>query len=163
VIRVANTKDFQAIADIYNYYIRDTVISFEEIEIDDKEIERRVKKIETAGLYWLVFVEASKVIGYAYASRWNERSAYNRTVEISVYLDHQALAKGYGSKLYSELFDLLKKKSIHTIIAGVALPNEASVKLHEKFGMKKVAHFSEVGFKFGKWIDVGYWQVQLNT
>ena len=163
MIRDARSSDFQAIADIYNYYIRDTVISFEAIEIGAEEISGRIEKVKSAGLCWLVLEEDSRIRGYAYAGKWNERSAYSNTAEVSIYLDVQAQGLGYGSRLYTELFRRLKDRSLHTVIAGIALPNQASIKLHEKFGMKKVAHFEEVGYKFGQWLDVGYWQVQLNV
>jgi phosphinothricin acetyltransferase len=132
-------------------------------EIDGEEISRRVSKTKSAGLWWLVLEESEKLVGYAYASRWHERAAYRHTIEVSVYLDHQMTGKGYGFKLYDELFRRLKRQSLHVVIGGIALPNPQSVQLHEKFGMQQVAHYKEVGYKFGQWIDVGYWQVVLNT
>ena len=163
MIRDVEERDFQAVVGIYNYYIRETIISFEENEIDAKEISERIDKVKSAGLWWLVFEESDQVIGYAYATKWNERSAYRNTVEVSVYLDHQATGQGFGDKLYRELFGRLNSKSIHVVIGGIALPNPESIKLHEKFGMRQVAHYKEVGCKFGQWIDVGYWQVELNA
>ena len=163
VIREARKEDFNAIAEIYNYYIRETVISFEESEIDSEEISGRIGKVVSSGLWWLVYEEDGCILGYAYASKWNERAAYKNTVDVSVYLNHQITGRGYGSKLYDELFDRLKHKSIHIVIGGIALPNPKSVSLHEKFGMKQVAHFKQVGYKFGRWIDVGYWQAQPNA
>lgn len=163
MIRDVNEKDFPAIVEIYNHYVRDTTISFEESEIDSKEISARITRVRSAGLWWLVFEESDHVIGYAYATTWSERSAYRNTVEVSVYLDHQVTGKGIGTKLYGELFRRLKSTSIHVAIGGIALPNPESIKLHEKFGMQQVAHYKEVGFKFGQWLDVGYWQVQLDA
>ena len=163
MIRDADEKDFKAIAEIYNHYIRATVVTFEECEIDQSEVSIRINKIKSAGLWWLVSEENDQVVGYAYASKWNDRSAYRNTVEASVYLRDGCAGKGRGSMLYEELFNRLKDKGLHTVIGGIALPNPSSVKLHEKFGMNKVAHFKEVGYKLGQWIDVGYWQVQLNA
>ena len=162
MIREAEKKDFSAIVEIYNYYIRSTVISFEEDEIDVHEILSRINKVKSAGLCWLVYQQNERIAGYAYASKWNQRSAYRNTVEVSVYLDPQRVGTGFGTKLYDELFRRLKDKSIHVAIAGIALPNPESVRLHERFGMEKVAHYTEVGYKFGRWVDVGYWQVQLD-
>jgi phosphinothricin acetyltransferase len=162
VIRDIEERDFDTIVDIYNHYIRDTNISFEEIEIDTKEISTRIDRVRSAGLWWLVFVECDRVLGYAYATPWNDRSAYRYSVEVSVYLDHQATGQGIGNKLYGELFHRLRGKSIHAVIGGIALPNPGSIKLHEKFGMQQVAHYKQVGYKFGQWVDVGYWQVLLN-
>ena len=98
------------------------------------------------------------ITGYAYATKWKARSAYRFAVETTVYLADGLARQGLGSRLYEELFGLLKERQIHAAIGGIALPNDASVALHEKFGMRKVAHFEQVGFKFGKWVDVGYWE-----
>ncbi|MDY0250307.1 MAG: N-acetyltransferase family protein [Pseudomonas sp.] len=163
MIRDVQADDFEAIAQIYNYYISNTVISFEESEVDGEEISNRVKKVESAGLCWLVFEQNNEILGYAYAAKWHERAAYRNTVEVSVYLQHQMKGRGYGSALYKALFHRLKDTSIHIAIAGIALPNPESIKLHERFGMQQVAHYKEVGCKFGQWLDVGYWQVQVNT
>ena len=84
-------------------------------------------------------------------------------MEISVYIQNEMVGKGYGKALCAELLDALKKSGCHAVIGGVALPNEASIALHEHFGFGKVAHFSEVGFKFGRWVDVAYWQKILKV
>jgi len=137
------------------------VVTFEELPVRQNEIIERIGKITGSNLPWLVAEDAGMVIGYPYAGKWNVRSAYRHTVESTVYVSNSAVAKGWGTRLYTALLDLLRQKSIHVVIGGITLPNPASVALHEKFGMKKVAHFSEVGFKFGKWLDVGYWQMEL--
>jgi L-amino acid N-acyltransferase YncA len=163
MIRTATESDAQAIADIYNYYIANTVVTFEELPVSQSDILERIQKVTGSSLPWLVAEDGGTVIGYAYAGKWNVRSAYRHTVESTVYLSHSSVSKGWGTKLYTALFDTLRQKSIHTVIGGITLPNPASIALHEKFGMKKVAHFSEVGYKFGKWLDVGYWQTELKA
>ena len=163
MIREAQEKDFKAIAEIYNYYIRHTIITFEESEIDQVEVSNRINKVKSSDYWWLVLEKNQQILGYAYATKWQERSAYRNTAEVSVYLHHQSMTKGYGTALYEELFHRLKAKGLHTVIGGIALPNASSEKLHEKFGMEKVAHFTEVGYKFGQWIDVGYWQAKINA
>jgi len=163
MIRTATGSDAQIIADIYNHYIANTVITFEERPITKDDIVERIEKVEHAGLPWLAAEEDGVVIGYAYAARWQARSAYRHTVESTVYLSNTSTSKGWGTKLYKALFEQLRQTSVHVVIGGVTLPNAASVGLHEKFGMKKVAHFSEVGYKFGQWLDVGYWQMPLNA
>ena len=112
---------------------------------------------------WLVAVIDEAVVGYAYATKWKERSAYRFSVESTIYLANGTEGKGVGSVLYQALFNKLKLKGINNVIGGIALPNPASVGLHEKMGMEKVAHFSKVGFKFDEWLDVGYWQLKLHT
>lgn len=158
-IRNAEAQDASIIADIYNVYIRDTIITFEQDPIDTAEIARRLAAIQDKRLPWLVIEDlASQLCGYAYAGEWKPRAAYRYAVEVSIYLDMNRAQRGMGSALYSELFERLPKLGVHTALAGIALPNDVSVGLHEKFGMVKVAHMSEVGHKFGRWIDVGYWQ-----
>ncbi|MBT8189239.1 MAG: GNAT family N-acetyltransferase [Bacteroidia bacterium] len=157
MIRFVNSEDTAAISDIYNYYIRHSISTFEECPVTLDEMQSRIDSLKDIFPYY-VLVNDSNVLGYAYSSPWNKRSAYKNSVEVSIYLHHKHLGKGYGTALYSTLFKTLKEKGYHTLIGGISLPNEASVLLHEKFGFSKVAHFKEVGFKFGKWIDVGYWQ-----
>jgi len=98
------------------------------------------------------------LVGYAYASKWHQRSAYRYCVESSVYLKHTERGCGYGTALYQELLRRITGNNCHVVIGGVALPNPASVRLHEKLGFTQAAHYREVGRKFGKWIDVAYWQ-----
>lgn len=164
MIRSVKNTDASRLAGIYNYYVENSIATFETEPISSDEMENRLASILKHSLPWLVAEDLNgDVIGYAYASQWKERSAYRHSVEITVYLEHNLIAQSLGSKLYTALFTELDKQSVHTAIGGISLPNEASVALHEKFGMQKVAHFPEVGKKFGKWIDVGYWQILLNT
>jgi L-amino acid N-acyltransferase YncA len=163
VIRYATAQDAAALREIYNYYVDNTVITFEEIRVVETEFRARIAKVQDAGLPWLVAEQAGEVVGYAYAGAWKERSAYRFSVEASVYLAHTCMREGWGTRLYEALFTELRKTSVHAVIGGIALPNAASVALHEKLGMRKVAHFPEVGFKFGRWVDVGYWQLELGT
>ena len=162
MIRNATEMDAEAIAEIYNYYIKNTVVTFEEADINAADFILRINKVQNSGFTWLVAIDEERIIGYAYSTKWHERAAYRNTAEVSVYLSHTVTSKGWGSKLYKTLFASLKEKGIHIVIGGITLPNPASVALHEKFGMEQVAHFKEVGYKFGEWLDVGYWQVQLN-
>lgn len=136
MIRPATQADSDAIAQIYNRYIRNTTISFEEEPL----------------------APADHVTDYAYASRWHERSGYRISVETTIYLDPERVGDGLGTRLYTTLLDQLKDRGLHSAIAGIALPNPASIALHESLGFRKVTHYQEVGFKFDRWIDVGYWQ-----
>ncbi len=163
MIRDAVKGDSEAIAQIYNDYIEHTAISFEETPVSNSDIERRIESVKRAGLPWMVAVEDNAVVGYAYATKWKERSAYRFSVEASVYLAHQMRGRGLGAELYETIFSKLKECGIHTVISGITLPNPASVALHEKMGMRKVAHFEKVGFKFDQWHDVGYWQLSLHN
>ena len=160
-IRLATTADAGAIADIYNHYVLNTVITFEEQAISTQEMAGRIGEVLAFPLPWLVAEQDGRIAGYAYATKWKGRCAYRYSVESSVYLAPGTERQGLGTQLYSALFARLKEQGMHVVIGGIALPNPASIALHEKFGMTKVAHFSEVGFKFGKWIDVGYWQAKL--
>jgi phosphinothricin acetyltransferase len=162
MIRAARAEDAKVICDIYNYYISDTVITFEEQTITPAEMLTRIEAVQDNDLPWFVIEDiTSKVVGYAYAAKWRERFSYRFSVEVTAYLSKGHGGKGLGSQLYQTLFESLKDKGIHSVIGGITLPNDASVALHEKFNMKKVAHFTEVGFKFDRWLDVGYWQASL--
>lgn len=161
MIRPVAISDAEAIASIYNHYILNTVITFEEQAVSAIEIAERIKAVESASLPWLVSESSNEVVGYAYASKWHGRSAYRYSTEITVYLDPAAIGQGLGAALYADLFPILRKKQIHAVIGVIALPNEVSIALHEKFDLTKVAHFKEVGFKFNQWVDVGYWQAIL--
>ncbi len=157
MIRKATIKDAKSIAHIYNYYIKTSVATFAENPLNEQEMIVNINK----SIFWFVYIIDTEIVGYAYASKWKERSAYSKSVEISVYLKPDFLGNGIGSALYSKLLDELKKLKIHAVIGGISLPNKASQQLHTKFGFEKVAHFKEVGFKFNKWIDVGYWELIL--
>lgn len=161
VIREAASSDAAGIVAIYDYYVAQTVVTFEEEAVPAADMARRIEAVRAASLPWLVAKEADGVVGYAYAARWRERSAYRFSVEVSVYLHPDALGRGLGTSLYARLFALLEAGGVHAAIGGISLPNAASVALHEKFGMRQVAHFPEVGFKFERWVDVGYWQRTL--
>jgi phosphinothricin acetyltransferase len=158
LIRTATAADADAIAEIYNHYVHHTVVTFEEQPISGGEMRSRMTDVFAASLPWLVAESDGRIGGYAYATKWKSRSAYRFSVETTVYLADGLGRQGVGSRLYDELFRRLKGQGIHAAIGGIALPNDASVALHEKFGMRKVAHFEQVGFKFGRWVDVAYWE-----
>lgn len=158
LIRSATTGDAAAVARIYNYYIAQTVVTFEVDSVSADEMGARIEKIQSDSYAWLVVERVGDVVGYAYAGRWNARCAYRYAAEATVYLDSQYTRQGLGKALYNELLAGLKRQGMHTVIGGISLPNPGSVALHEALGFQKVAHYREVGFKFGGWIDVGYWQ-----
>jgi phosphinothricin acetyltransferase len=160
-IRPIIDADCEDVARIYNHYIRDTIVTFEEDEITSDDMRARVSNVAARGFPWLVAQRAGRVLGYAYAAPWKQRSAYRFSVESTVYLAADSTGAGLGSSLYAELIRLLRDGEVHAVVGGVSLPNAASIALHEKLGFRKVAHFSEVGRKFDRWIDVGYWQLTL--
>jgi phosphinothricin acetyltransferase len=160
-IRSAHPADAAAVAAIYNHYVATTTITFEEVQVGPEEMAGRITNVISSKLPWLVLEQDGKVLGYAYASKWKERSAYRFSVESSIYLHQEARGKGFARKLYQHLFDLLRQSGVHLVIGGVALPNDASVGLHRKMGFQQVGAFQEVGRKFGRWIDVAYWQLRL--
>ena len=158
MIRAATTDDAAAIVAIYNHYVLHTTISFETEAVSSAQMAQRIADVQAAGLPWLVLEQDGVLLGWAYATRWRVRHAYRFAVEVSVYLHPEAGGHGYGFALYQQLFAQLQALGIHCVIGGIALPNPASVALHEKMGMRQVAHFQEVGFKQDRWLDVGYWQ-----
>lgn len=160
-IRNALAADAPAVARLYNHFVTHTTVSFEEVPVPDAVMAARIAEVQSVPLPWLVAECDGALAGYAYATRWRVRSAYRYAVEVSVYVDPACSRRGIGSRLYAALFAELRGLGMHTAIGGIVLPNLASVALHEKHGFRKVAHFSEVGFKFDRWIDVGYWQRAL--
>lgn len=158
-VRKAQLEDSKQITEIYNYYVENSHSTFETEPLEIVEMKMRIaEKIENYPFF--VCEQNGKILGYAYAAQYKSRCAYKNSVEVSVYVKNSTSGKGIGTLLYEKLFaEQLFKTDVHAIIAGIALPNEASIKLHEKCGFEKVAHFREVGFKFGRWIDVGYWEL----
>jgi L-amino acid N-acyltransferase YncA len=159
-IRVGRTADAAAIADIYNHYVRETVITFEETPVSPDEMARRIADIG-ARYPWLVYEYDGAVAGWAYATEWKTRSAYRFSVETTIYLADSHRGRGTGATLYEALIGELKVRKFHTAVGVIALPNAASVALHEKLGFAKIGHVAEVGRKFDRWVDVGYWQLIL--
>jgi phosphinothricin acetyltransferase len=158
-IRCASAEDAADLARIYNHYVRATVVTFEEQEITAQDVSARLAAVRAHALPWLVAERGGCVIGYAYADSWKRRSAYRYAVESTIYLDPHHVGSGAGRHLYERLLASLPRH-VHAVIGGIALPNAASVAVHERLGFSKVAHFHQVGFKFDRWIDVGYWQMQ---
>ena len=160
-LRDATAQDAGQIVAIYNHFVESTAISFEEAPVSEAAMAERIAGVQLAHLPWLVALVDGKVAAYAYATPWRVRPAYRFSVESSVYVDKDCAGKGLGTLLYTALIERLRQCERHLVIGGIALPNEASVALHEKMGYRKVAHFSEVGQKFGRWIDVGYWELRI--
>jgi phosphinothricin acetyltransferase len=159
-IRDARIGDSAKICEIYNYYVESTDISFEEEPVPQQEMAGRIEAVSRS-YPWLVYEADGEVLGYAYVSRWKERSAYRYTAETTFYVVKDHAGEGIGTALMQALLERVRKLEIHALIGVIALPNEESVALHEKFGFKKAAHFAEVGFKHNAWIDVGYWELVM--
>lgn len=159
-IRPAEKKDAAQLCEIYNHYVRNTVITFELEEKNEEDFINEISELSDKYPYQ-VAVQNDKVLGYAYANAWKQRTAYQHTVESSIYMNPEFTSRGIGYHLYLNLVSQLKKQGIHSVIAGISLPNVTSVRLHEKIGFHKVAHFREVGNKFNKWIDIGYWELLM--
>ena len=160
-IRNVNPEDASQIAEIYNYYIKNTHQTFETEPLSAEEMQARIDEI-SADYPYLVAEEDGEIYGYAYATQFKLRQAYEFSAEVSIYVKADAKQKGIGTQIYDKLFEELKETDIHAIIAGISLPNDGSVRFHEKLGFTKVAHFREVGYKLGRWVDVGYWEL-INT
>lgn len=159
-IRDANEADAARIAEIYGHYVQNTTVTFEIVPPTTEEIARRIRDVQEKHV-WLLAEEKGTVLGYAYAASFKERAAYRFSAEITVYVDIHHSGKGIGSALLEELLERLRHLGFVHAIGVIALPNPGSVRLHEKFGFKKAAHFSGLGYKLGNWIDVGYWQKQI--
>jgi phosphinothricin acetyltransferase len=162
VIRPAGEGDLEAINDIYNHYVAETHVTFDDEPMDMKTRREWFSHYAETGRHrLLIAAEEGQVIGYASSSRFRPKPGYLTSVETSIYLAPDAVGKGAGSKLYAELFQALESEDLHRAYAGIALPNPASIALHERFGFKRVAHFTEQGRKFGRFWDVDWYEKPL--
>jgi L-amino acid N-acyltransferase YncA len=154
------SRDAAACAAIYAPSVESTPISFELVPPDAAEFARRIERY-AATHQFLVAEEGGEVVGYAYACRWAERAAYDWAVEVSVYVDGAHHGEGIGRALYAELFERLRGQGFRVAVAGVTLPNPASIGLHESMGFEPIGSLRDIGWKEGAWRDVGYWQLYL--
>lgn len=164
-IRAATPEDAGAIAAIYGPHVLTGTVSFETEPPDSRQMRTRMAASE--GLYpWIVATtgddEDGGVIGYAYATKFRERAAYRFVVETSIYVADTAQRQGAGRLLYEALIDTLRAQGFVHAIGALALPNDASITLHESVGFRRTGVYREVGYKHGRWIDVGIWQCELN-
>lgn len=158
-IRAAIPRDAAAIWSIYAPFVTNTAASFEESAPDQGEITARM--LARPRLPWLVALDAGTVIGYAYASRHRQRPAYRWSAECSAYISPGHQRRGVGNLLYRRLIADVADLGYVSLFAGISLPNEASVGLHEAMGFERVGVFRNVGYKSGSWRDVGWWQRPL--
>lgn len=159
-VRPAGPQDASGILSIYAPLVRDTIVSFETEVPDLAEMQRRIVAT-TSSLPWLVAAEGGDVVGYAYAGRHRERSAYRWSVEVSAYVAASRRGRGVGRLLYEPLLDTLRELGYVSAFAGIALPNPASVRLHKALGFRRVGTFEKVGYKHGAWRDVEWWRLAL--
>lgn len=160
MIRPVTINDAQELLDIYNYYVLNTTANF---DIEALTLETFTNKLNQIikDYPYIIYEENNEILGYAYGSRFRPRRAYDYVAESTVYVKHTAHGKQIGTKLYLELIRLLKETNLHTVLGVLTIPNDASIRLHEKLGFEQVANLKEVGMKFGKWQNVGIWQLKL--
>ena len=160
-VRLASKEDAAEILEIYAPYILNTTVSFEtqlpSIEQFQQRIENCLKTYP-----WIVAVLNGRVAGYAYASKHREREAYQWTCECSVYMHNDFRGKAIAKLLYELLFQILKQQQFRNVYAGITMPNDASIRFHEKCGFEKFAYYENIGFKFSSWHSVGWWKLQIN-
>lgn len=153
-------RDAAACAAIYAPHIEGSAVSFEEVAPDAAAMAARIEAAQAVHP-WLVAEDGGEVRGFAYGCRHRERAAYRWAADVSVYVAAGVRGAGVGRALYAELLDRLRAAGLHTACAGITLPNEASVALHESFGFEPVGVYRRIGWKMGAWRDVGWWQLQL--
>ncbi len=159
-IRMADPDDAEGLLAIYAPIVRETTISF---ELEPPSVEQMRGRIEATipRLPWLVAASEARILGYAYASRHRERAAYQWSVDVSVYVAEQERGKGLGRALYAPLLGILRDLGYYSALAGIALPNPASIGLHEAMGFRPIGVYRKIGYKLGAWRDVGWWQCPL--
>jgi phosphinothricin acetyltransferase len=161
-VRPCTESDLESLNGIYNLYVKETHFTFD-VELITIEARREwFSHYSMSGRYrLLVGVSDGKVVGFAFSSRFRPKPAYETSVETTIYLAPGAVGQGAGSTLYTELFRSLENEDVHRAYAGVSLPNPPSIALHERFGFKRVAHFTEQGRKFGRYWDVAWYEKPL--
>jgi L-amino acid N-acyltransferase YncA len=159
-VRVATENDAAAVAGIYAPYVRETAISFEELPPSPDEMSGRIRRT-LATHPFLVFEDGYSVVAYAYASPHRERPAYRWSADVAIYAAPDIHRRGVGRALYACLLDRLERQGFHSAFAGITLPNQNSIGLHEAMGFEHVGTYAEVGFKFGSWRDVGWWHRRI--
>lgn len=160
-IRPVLEDDLPALASIYAHYVAETAITF---DVEARSLEAWREKWRAAQEQahpWLLVQAEGKVAGYATSGTFNPKPSYRTSIETSIYLAPTRLGEGLGHPLYARLLELAAERSFHTAVAGITLPNERSVALHERLGFTRVGVFSEIGHKLGAWRDVGWWQRPL--
>lgn len=160
VIRLVNENDTLQMLAIYAPIVRETAISFEVEPPSAAEFQQRIKSYQQQ-MPWLVCEIDQEVVGYAYASPYRTRAAYQWSVESSVYVSPNYRRQGIAKALYSSLFKLLQLQGFYNVVAAIALPNQPSVAVHEAVGFSPVGVLRRVGYKFGQWHDIGFWQLSL--
>jgi len=161
VIRDADAQqDAAACAAIYAPYVSDTVISLEEQPPTEHDLADRIRRTMQTHP-WLVAQDEHQVVGYAYATRHRERASYRWAADVAVYVDPQHHRRGIGRALYETLFTRMTAQGLRVACAGITLPNDASVGLHESLGFRPVGVYKNIGYKHGAWRDVGWWQLDL--
>ncbi len=160
LIRLAHPDDLEAILEISNWAAANTAANF---AAEPETLDAwRTDWQTTHRMYpWFVAADAGEVIGFAKASPWKGRCAYHWTAETTVYVHPDRHGRGIGRLLYEKLISTLRAQGYHTLLGGITVPNPASIALHESLGYKRVALLEKVGWKFGKWHDVGYWELEL--
>jgi phosphinothricin acetyltransferase len=161
-VRSATKDDLEAINGVYNHYVAQTHVTFDDEPMSMETRREWFSHYGDTGRYrLLVATDGGQVIGYASSSKFRPKPGYLTSVETSIYLAPDSVGKGAGGKLYSELFKSIEGQDVHRAYAGIALPNPASIGLHERFGFKRVAHFTEQGRKFGRYWDVDWYEKPL--
>jgi phosphinothricin acetyltransferase len=153
-------EDAEACRAIYAPFVTDTWVSFEEEVPSVREMKRRIEGYG-ASHGWVVAEADGAVAGYAYGSPYRLREAYRFSCDVAIYIPKEKAGQGIGRALYAELLPMLARRDMHAAFAGIALPNDASIALHEAAGFEKIGVYREVGWKFDGWRDVGWWQKLL--
>lgn len=161
-IREVQLADAEAICSIYNHYIATSIVTFDEEAQTVDQWLQKIRLIQETHPFLVATDDKNALVAYAYANIWKTRKAYRYTIESSIYLHPEAMGKGIGKQLYSALFDDLRNRGFKRVLAGISLPNPQSVGFHESCGFQHQGTLLEVGKKFGRWIDVGYWGLNLD-
>jgi phosphinothricin acetyltransferase len=162
MFRTATPDDAPRIAEIFNYYVENTAVTFDESPVSAEFMRHKIETILSKGYPFVVYEEDGQVVGYAYYSEWRPHAAYRITAETTVYLDVNHTGKGLGGEFYKILINEAREQAIHSLVGVLSLPNDASRRLQQQFGFHLAGSFRETGKKFGQLIDVEMWQLILD-
>ncbi|MDR3112607.1 MAG: GNAT family N-acetyltransferase [Elusimicrobiota bacterium] len=160
MIRPVELSDSNEICEIYNYYVENTAVTFEEKKLSLQETKKRITEISLKYPYF-VYKNTEGIAGYCYANYFRSYSAYKYTAELSIYLKKDIVRQGCGTELFTCLLDELKNTKTHIALSVITVPNQASIKLHKNFGFKKVGYLTESGYKLGRFHDVSFWELKF--
>jgi L-amino acid N-acyltransferase YncA len=161
-MRKVTIKDAKRICEIYNHYVLNTTVTFDTELFTLEMMENKIRNVLNGGYDYWVYELDGLIVGFCHLNQWKPRNGYRFTAEISIYVDKEFVGRGIGVVMMKYLLEHVDITRIRSILSCISLPNDSSVRVHEKFGFKQAGLYRKIGFKLGEWRDVGYWQLNFD-